>query len=1382
MCLIGRNLWAFCPHIFSIRFIGSNLAGHTVCKAAEPGCDYTSPEAAVNDPVRVVAGDTIDITTDTYVLSTTLLVDRSMTILANDSVFDADGRRAIDVTGSGTNLSLTNVTIINGLADASGGGAMLVSLGASVTVINGTFEDNRADFGGAVYNEGSTLTIRESVFTGNRATAGNGGAVLTDGGGSTTLQRTEIDGNQASVAGGGAAVADNNSQLSFIASTVSNNVAVAAALDQFNDTSTTTSTSCGNGQVGIQGQTFLPTTGVLTAFEFEVKLGGSPPAPGTLLQGRVRIGGQNGAVIATATSVWPTGLPAFSRFFLHYELDKPVIVTPGVTHAVEIDTTGGISFSINTTVDNSNPYPEGLVYASCDGVGGDNPSYDYDFRILGGAPGDGGGIYASSAGFAGLFNTTVSGNIGDGATAGPDSNAIVSTLFSTITNNSGNGLTAKNGDSDGLVFITASIVAGNGVYDCDGGTTTSGYNLIGDITGCVVTPTTGDLVGTLVAPIDPLLGPLQDNGGWTPTHAIDPTSPAFESAGLAGNLPCSDAATDQRDKIRPNGPACDIGAFEFAPPIGPLQTMINAAASGATIIVDPGTYSESITIGSGKTLRGSGPGVTVIDVTGLNVSAITATGDFTLEGIRVTGGNEAGNGGGISASVSGTDIILSNARFDNNNAGDSGGAIYLFEGTLTANDITFSNNTAVEEGGAIYARLSDVVVVNSLFDSNSGGNGGAIMLIAGTSSISDSEFSLNQATGSDGPAMGGAIYNAADLSITDTTIDQSASEIGGGIFNSGTGGILSVVRSTLSNNTANNPGATAGGAIAGAGTMTIFNSTVSGNTAIDGNGGGIAITAGTARLNNVTVAYNAAPLGQRGGLYAETAALISLSNSLRWGNSNSGNVVSSCTEIHSLGYNLSQLDGCLDQPTDITQTNALINGLAANGGLTETHALQSLSPARNTGHPVPKFSVFDASSFALLQTQGAATLDAGTLLLASGPSTVGSAFVPNPIDPTTDFSATFEFRIDSGINGAADGFTFTVSDDPTVLGGSGGFLGIAELYRDQIEQIDIPRGVVNGVSVEFDTWVNGQAEGANDPGAVDHIGIDFNGNLSSEVFTILNPPGSHGILSDGSVWTAWIDYNAADNLLEVRASNNGIRPASPTVSAGVDLVALTGPQAYVGFTGATGSTGIDGKPRILSFLFANSCETTDQRGDPRPKGEVCDIGAFEAPAIPPVLSQVTFQSRTTSADEDDSISYPGVVDIPIIDIPIEKLTGDTFNSPSSAPLGSFPLGSFPIGSFDLRTSPLGSFPLGSFPIGSFPIGSFPLGSFPLSSIPLLTAGGWTEILNDIPKLAGAPLQTVTLEQLLRLSSPGDAVSSIELKDLAIDGSPLARLSIPFAPL
>ncbi|WP_330113878.1 choice-of-anchor Q domain-containing protein [Streptomyces sp. MUM 178J] len=52
-----------------------------------------------------------------------------------------------------------------------------------------------------------------------------------------------------------------------------------------------------------------------------------------------------------------------------------------------------------------------------------------------------------------------------------------------------------------------------------------------------------------------LLGPLADNGGPTDTHALLPGSPALDAAAH-----CS--ATDQRGVSRPQGAACDIGAYE----------------------------------------------------------------------------------------------------------------------------------------------------------------------------------------------------------------------------------------------------------------------------------------------------------------------------------------------------------------------------------------------------------------------------------------------------------------------------------------------------------------------------------------------------------------------------------------------------------------------------------------------------------------------------------------------------------------------------------------------------------------------------------------------------------------------------------------------------
>ncbi len=1335
-------------------------------------CDYQSPDVAVNDPV-IVDGDTIDVVTDTYVLGATLQVDKSITILANNSVFDANGTvQAINVSGAATNLSLTHVTIQNGQAGAGfGGGALRVSGGAIVTVINGTFENNQAEFGGAIHNIGSTISLRESTVFGNRATNGQGGAILTQNGGVTNLTRTEIDGNQASVEGGGLAVYDSNSQLNLIASTVSNNVALVPIQTVSNPLLSGTTLSCGPAALG---QTFVATASALSSFEFSVRLnGGANVIPNDLnIPGQVRAGGPAGPVIATASAFAPGGTwPGGSTQTLTFILDQPVALVAGATYTIESAIAGAYSLFISPGDD----YAGGSFY-NCDGTL--IPSWDLYFRTFGGTPGQGGGIYSSSQGSTGLFNSTVSGNVGDGASAA--FGGFVTTLFSTISNNSGNGLTALSNPPAGLVFITASIVAGNGGDDCNGDATTSGYNLIGDDNNCVYAPTTGDIFGIPGAPLDPLLGPLQDNGGWTPTHALDPNSPALDGAGSTLALPCTDAPEDQRGVTRPGAAACDIGAFERA---GPLQTLINLAVPGAIIDVPNGTYSERISLGDGTTLRGSGPGSVVIDATGLGGPAITATGDFTLENIRVTGGNSAADGGGVFSNVAAAEIILNNVVFDNNNAALNGGAIYLSDGTLTASNVTFTNNNAVLSGGAISTTSSDISVVNGTFDANTAGDelnaiagdGGAVILNGGAGVIDTSVFTGNQAFGGDGVAgRGGAVFNDANLSITDTTIDTSDAGIGGGIYNSAIselGGSLDVAGSTFSNNTAHYY-ATAGGAIGGAGEMVMRNSTFSGNAADAGNGGGIGLTGGVAQLNNVTLAFNSASSGLGAAFYAESGepgALISLSNSLLSGNSG-GNT--NCSTFTSLGYNLFQTAPCATAPGDMTG-EPLISLLASNGGPTRTHALQALSPAVNAGHPVPNFPQFNAGNFPLLQTQGAASLDTDKLLLAGSSGPVGSAFVSNPIDPGQDFSANFQFQIFAGDSGAADGITFTISDDPTVLGSSGGFLGIG--IPDPIEPSPAVRGVVNGVSVEFDTWVNGQAEGANDPGSVDHIGIDINGSLSSVALSVLGP---HGTLSDGSIWSAWIDYDATTKVLEVRASNNGSRPVSPTVSSVVDIASLTGPVAYAGFTGSGGFPGISGEHRIVSFSFADSCEAVDQRGDLRPQGAGCDIGAFEGAAIPLQLGSVVLSTHSPGQDLGDGTSYPGVVDVPIIDIPIEKLTGDTFNAPASAPLGSFPLGSFPLGSFDLQNSPLGSFPLGSFPIGSFPLGSFPLGSFPLSSIPLLSAGGWTGILDSIPELAGAPLQTVTLEQLLRLNPLPNSVAGIALRDLSIEGSPLASLSLP----
>ncbi len=122
----------------------------------------------------------------------------------------------------------------------------------------------------------------------------------------------------------------------------------------------------------------------------------------------------------------------------------------------------------------------------------------------------------------------------------------------------------------GSTILTDTIVAGNaqagtsqftdvtGTVDA-----TSAHNLIGDGTGMggLTSGTNGNRIGTAAAPIDPLLGPLADNGGDTLTAALLPGSPAVD-AGIA----VSGVTTDERGLDRDRGIAPDIGAFEVQQP------------------------------------------------------------------------------------------------------------------------------------------------------------------------------------------------------------------------------------------------------------------------------------------------------------------------------------------------------------------------------------------------------------------------------------------------------------------------------------------------------------------------------------------------------------------------------------------------------------------------------------------------------------------------------------------------------------------------------------------------------------------------------------------------------------------------------------------------
>jgi hypothetical protein len=61
-------------------------------------------------------------------------------------------------------------------------------------------------------------------------------------------------------------------------------------------------------------------------------------------------------------------------------------------------------------------------------------------------------------------------------------------------------------------------------------------------------------------------------------------------------------------------------------------------------------------------------------------------------------------------------------------------------------------------------------------------------------------------------------------------------------------------------------------------------------------------------------------------------------------------------------------------------------------------------------------------------------------------------------------------------------------------------------------------------------------------------------------------------MNNGDIWSVWVDYNGATNLLEARMNRSGVRPSSAILSLTRDLALDLGTtDAFVGFTSGTGA-------------------------------------------------------------------------------------------------------------------------------------------------------------------------------------------------------------------
>jgi hypothetical protein len=412
-----------------------------------------------------------------------------------------------------------------------------------------------------------------------------------------------------------------------------------------------------------------------------------------------------------------------------------------------------------------------------------------------GNSGAGGGIHSNTGGVT-LTNSTLSGN----STSGVGSNGggihstagDISLTSSTFSGNSATGSGSKGGGvhaSAGALILTGTLIAGNS----DDGTAPDvrapnapatklqvSYSLIGNSTGARLGEANVNLNN--LTNVDPLLGPLANNGGPTQTQALGQGSPAIDQGNAIG--------LDQRGFPRidnggiPNahgGNGADIGAFER-----PGSVIVSEGGD-----VTDGDFSEGkLSLREAISKANDNPAINEIvfrsDLTGavivLTQGELVISNELTINAASLAQAPtiDAGQNSRVmhfDASDGDLNLTKLTLRNGKTTGGEQGGGGIYFEsdGTLSLTDSTVSGNSVggyESKGGGIYSPSGDISLTNSTLSGNSVhgeyGSGGGIRANSGDMTLTNSTLSGNSATG--GYGVGGGIACFGSLTLTNSII------------------------------------------------------------------------------------------------------------------------------------------------------------------------------------------------------------------------------------------------------------------------------------------------------------------------------------------------------------------------------------------------------------------------------------------------------------------------------------------------------------------------------------------------------------------------------------------------------------------------------------
>ena len=557
------------------------------------------------------SGGAINIPTGIYTLAlgTELTIDQNLTVTgagSGDTIIQADNAtgvasfRVLLITGD-SDVTMSGVTIRFGKAsgivcDPDGSGGGIYKHNGNLTITDTNVTSNVADCnGGGIYKKSGDLIVTGGAFTGNMAT-GDGGAIYISSG-TGDIRNSTFSGNRAGDDGG---AIENLGALSISNSTFTSNSADGddgGAIENFGTGDIINSAFTSNTAADDGGALRSKTGATLTVTNSTFT---SNSALGTAADGGAIKGSAGPLTISGSTSTNNSALgTAADGGAIRQSFSGPLTVSGSIFTsnnatddggAIRKSGSGPMTVTGSTFTGNSAGDKGGAIYTFGDGAtsisgstftgnsagqggGAMRKSGSGLFTVTNStisgnsAIATGGGLY-NSLGTAELTNITMSGNITTGEGGGIWNNGTLILTNTTITNNSASTGGGLRNSSPGTADLINTILSGNTAPtggDCVAdGINSLGHNLDSD--GSCGFSATGDQVGTSVTPFDPVLGPLQDNGGPTFTHALLPGSPAIDAGDDNVLGPPHNLATDQRGFPRKSGAHVDIGAFEHQVP------------------------------------------------------------------------------------------------------------------------------------------------------------------------------------------------------------------------------------------------------------------------------------------------------------------------------------------------------------------------------------------------------------------------------------------------------------------------------------------------------------------------------------------------------------------------------------------------------------------------------------------------------------------------------------------------------------------------------------------------------------------------------------------------------------------------------------------------